>query len=584
MKHRKRAIRITLAVIVLAGATAVLYAWLQAGPRPETPEWWFRQAVEHARAVADRSDREMVLERIAKTQASAGYIREVKATLSELEPSSYTFTARVRRTVNNLLVRTGLKSGPVRMPHADYMTSAWAGRASSLARAGNTRAALRIAERAGLPSHSSVFLDIATAQIEAGDIDAAEATANAMSYRATGYFGGSDRESALRHVALARATAGDVARALKLADDHGLSWFPEYDIASAAAKGGHLDDAKAAAREIPNPLWRAMAYQELVRIQAESGDIEGAKATARDIEVFWPPKEGKDSADVKIMAQMSGDGAAENFFSISTAMAYREIVIVQAESGDMEGARATVQEMDALDEKRTWAETARADLAYVQAKSGDIAGALSAIKTLRITQDYAYGRVCEGQAEYGDISGAKATLQRMGGSRHEQRARRAVAIAQARASDLDGAKATAAELKPEEAVWRDLAEICASAGDMDAYAEHMELARKAADLLSYFPRRQELLDIMKAHARMHDLEVVIATAELLHRDHRPRYRTYNTMKKLLLIARTYVAKSGIRPELSRWIETLEEPLGRACACLGAAEGLIEKQAASSSQE
>jgi hypothetical protein len=199
------------------------------------------------------------------------------------------------------------------------------------------------------------------------------------------------------------------------------------------------------------------------------------------------------------------------------AMAYADIVAARAEAGDVAGAKAALQHTGG----GLWREHALADLASVQARTGDAAGARDSAKSARQMMDPADGPPDSVARQYVKI-----------------------AVAQARAGDAEGARASFADARTaadryDESNWRDagmkwlamsgIAIGQAQAGEPDA-------ARATAAAIKDDEQRA-------AACR------AIAAAE---------------------------ARRGDLPALVKWIEGLGEPVVRAYAYAGAAEGLCGK--------
>lgn len=90
------------------------------------------------------------------------------------------------------------------------------------------------------------------------------------------------------------------------------------------------------------------------------------------------------------------------------------------------------------------------------------------------------------RAENGDAQGAKAAIARFRGNALWERAIRNIANVQAHKEDLDGALATASEIKGEDDVWTVFANQQIDAGDFDGALETSErMSLKAANQLFY---------------------------------------------------------------------------------------------------
>src|SRR5689334_9891047 len=100
-----------------------------------------------------------------------------------------------------------------------------------------------------------------------------------------------------------------------------------------------LERARDAVRGIGDPAAKMIAYCDIVKLQADMGDINGAKETARLLTKASPK-----------------------------AQAYRDIVAAQARAGDIMGATMTAA---GINNNSEWKAEAYRDIARAQAEKGD---------------------------------------------------------------------------------------------------------------------------------------------------------------------------------------------------------------------
>jgi hypothetical protein len=128
------------------------------------------------------------------------------------------------------------------------------------------------------------------------------------------------------------------------------------------------------------------------------------------------------------------------------ASGLREIAVVQAERGDVAGAKKTVW---LIDDK--WSQMlGLRDIAMIQAEHKDLAGAKKTIWLMgdKRTETLALRDLAVIQAEQRDIAGAKKTVWLMGSKSAEASALREIAAIQAARGDVAGAKKTVWLSKP----------------------------------------------------------------------------------------------------------------------------------------
>ena len=281
--------------------------------------------------------------------------------------------------------------------------------------------------------------NIASAQAEAGDIDGALATARsiddelilswtlddiAVEQMATG-----DEQSARDTLAVALSVARKI-------DDKKERVSALSFVAAAHAKTGNTQSARdilatalSVARNIDVAFYRASALHRIALAQAEAGDAQSAQGTF---------------AAMLSVAQMVDD----EFNSYHLDSALRGIVSVQAQTGDMDGAFATARGIDNV-ESRAGAlhdiASAQAQAGDKQSARDTFAAALSAARNIddASSRAGALRNIAPAQAKAGDTDGAFATARSIDDALFRAGALWGIASAQAEAGDFRDAMKTA---------------------------------------------------------------------------------------------------------------------------------------------
>ena len=137
------------------------------------------------------------------------------------------------------------------------------------------------------------FVEIASAQARAGDIDGALATVQIFDDAASDVSGIRFMDGAyttdrvLGIIASEHTEAGRIDSALALARGIGGAAERDYsfrDIASAQAEAGDIDGALATTRDIGDPRERDTALRDIASAQAKAGDYDRASATIQSID------------------------------------------------------------------------------------------------------------------------------------------------------------------------------------------------------------------------------------------------------------------------------------------------------------
>jgi RNA polymerase sigma factor (sigma-70 family) len=237
-----------------------------------------------------------------------------------------------------------------------------------------------------------------------------------------------ERVVLLIRVAQARAVAGDAAgakenlgQALDLAD--GLDDTPRgialREIAQSSLRLGDVTGALAVAEKFKTASHRNQLLFMLAGMQADAGDLAGARKTAATI--TDDQRDGAIEAVGRAEAR-AGDVTAAlktadalKHQPLSRAGVLDELALAQAKAGDRKAAAESLEESLRLN-VATLADagqraSARAGAAVRQAEIGDVVGALKAAAAFGPGDRSAIlGQIAVVQAKKGDVSGAMRTL------------------------------------------------------------------------------------------------------------------------------------------------------------------------------
>lgn len=551
MKERKRSTKVVLLVAALVAVLTVLHLCLR--PGINSPSWWLTEAVDESFFTGGESRRqEYLLGQVARAQAEsgniAGAIRTVK-TIREPEPP---FLTRIRKWANDLLIRTGIKNAPP--PQLAFFfpfkkpqwsaTSAWAAIAAAQVEKGDLAGAAESAENIDrrISAYAEAWLNIATAQANSGDFAAARASAEKMTDSETSTYMAWGKIQIYKAILTAMVKAGDLSQARRMLKDlperfprYGLRMQPgaQIEIVEFLAENGNLDDATSVVNDIDDPFARAGAQCTIVKVLAHSGHIDDAKAVAQKIE----------------------QGTAQSL--------------------------------------------AQAEIAYGLAAAGKAPQALKIAESMADAnaRSFAYLRVYNGLLENGDIEGAKATARQIADLLRSVEAYYMMLTAQLKAGDLAGAQATVALVHDNKkpAALLAIAEAHAGAEDRSRAMDFIALAEEAADAGRAARRPKSYTAIAETQAKIGDIDGAATTIDAMTKGHRigsdddsEESRPFLDLRapalarlRLRLLrstAKAYATRKAPLAKLWRHVKTLETPLERAHACLGAAEGLIQKQA------
>lgn len=284
-----------------------------------------------------------------------------------------------------------------------------------------------------------------------------------------------------------------------------------------------------------SPLTRL--YTRLARVQADVGDVKGAKATVKKIRDGWSKAEAYAQIAGSQLKMKDVTGArqtltaAKNEVENNKATYYlnfgticSHIADVWAEAGDIAGAKTFVEIMpdDPLSKALSYQL-----IAVAQAKAGDVDGAYQTVElakavTARIRVEQArifpdlciqntYTEIAQVQAEAGDEAGAKATLARLQDMVRKDTAGQSKAIA-----DLAQDSVFASQVF----VCLEIAASQAKAGNIAEARRNIEAAKAAAKIsdqnsatYSYLAISQSLRDIGDVDAARKTINLAKAAVE-----------------------------------------------------------------------
>lgn len=355
----------------------------------------------------------------------------------------------------------------------------------------------------------------------------------------TGHF----RDEALMNIALVQASAGDGPAALATASVIRLAYSEEagpYYVAWALARRGDVAEARRIAQSIRHGFMRANALSDIAVVQAEAGDLPGALATAE-----LTPSEAdhvEALADIAL-AQLRVGAAAGALATLQQAVplarsqpegparnrAIMAVVEVYAHAADFRTALAlTSLAAPSARDQLHW------EIASAQAAAGDVVGA----RRTDVVSAERRGYLATALAEGGHLDLARESLARVSGDQNRIEALRHVAVVLAKRQQRDGA--------------------------VRAFLEARTLASRLSDPLWRTCRLQKIAESQgKAGFVADALDTVTAIgAESRERAH-----------ALRAIAHARAGQGHLQ-EVLKWAGRRSDPLERASALLGAAEGVL----------
>jgi len=258
---------------------------------------------------------------------------------------------------------------------------------------GNRQAAGQAATALVYRFRDQALMSVAFAQVAAGDVDAALATAALV--------GGAYRlEAPIAYVAWAVAKQGDTTRALEIAqglqrDDNRV--LALGDIAVTQAESGDMAGATATAEVLTSPVERAVALADIALVQFRAGDRATATAAL-----------GRADAIVR----NAPPSPARNYALLVTAE-------VHAQFQDFAGALALASSRETSSTQKS----IRWNLSMAQAVAGDVPGALKADSSIK--RD---GNLAASLAEGGHLDAARKALNEVRDDQDRIEALRHVAV------------------------------------------------------------------------------------------------------------------------------------------------------------
>jgi len=549
MKRLRRSTRIILLVASLGAVLGVLHLCLR--PGINSPSWWLTEAVDQSFFTGFESQhQEYLLGQVARAQAESGNIADAIGTVKTIREPVPPFVTKIRKWLNDLLIRIKIRRAPPAQPVFNLSLDALlqsearahAAIAAAQVRAGDFAGAAATAQDIDTRTlaHAEAWLSIGAAQANDGDFAAARDTAGKMTDPASTHMAWG-RIHIYKTILIAKAKAGDLSEARKMLKNlperfplYGLRMQERFqiDLVKLLAEKRNLTDTRSVVNDIEDPYARASAQCAIAEVLARSGRIDDAKAAAQQIE----------------------RGAMQN--------------------------------------------RAQAEIAYGLAAAGSapkamgVAGAIADANA----RSFACLRVCEAQLDKGDMEGAKTAARQIADRTCRGDAYCAMLSAQLEAGDLAGARATVELVSDDDktAALLSIAEAHAAAGDLSRAMDFIALARGAADAGSAAGRPKSYQAVAETQARIGDIVAAAVTIGSMTKGYRfssgddsawsePGLQSVTLarlrLKMLRATAKAYAAGTAPLDELRRHTKTLKTPLERAHAYLGAAEGLIQKQAA-----
>ena len=409
----------------------------------------FADALDTTHAIHSQEDRIDALREIAMLQTEAG----------EPEAARETFATELQRD-------RGIED---EMDRDEALGNV----ASALAQAGDFQYALEIAQ--GIPAGSSraaALKDIASAQVNAGEQEAAQTSFVMAVQTARGLEKKSDRSQLLEDIAAAQAQAGNLIAALETArqiESARRRAEVQKDIAAKQVGAGDLEAARAtfvaaldSARAINVRRFRERgpAMMDIAAAQAKAGDFAAALGTARAIEY---PTYRADALRLIVNLQLhAGEFAAaiDTAWMIDLlkprAQGLSSIATAQLLAGERTAARITfataLQTVRGME--RDQAQVLR-DIAKALARAGDFAAALETARPIELEscRDEALRSIARAQLRTKEFAGALETTQKIEDHSFRAKALSVAATAQLLTGAREPARATfAAAIETAQAI------------------------------------------------------------------------------------------------------------------------------------
>ncbi|NQT21207.1 MAG: hypothetical protein HQ592_15980 [Planctomycetes bacterium] len=324
-------------------------------------------------------------------------------------------------------------------------------------------------------------------------------------------------------------------------------------IAIVQAEQGDIEGAKTTAEHLGTGQgdqdWAegvlAQTYAAIAKAQARKGDFDGAMETAKRLrDDYSPPPTNARSELIATLHAMEGDAAAAQVtisaIELPSQWMLRDIAVILAKRGDEENYQTFIRLAE------------QAVVRIPQAKQENV---------LMIRSS--------GQAGAGDLSGASATIEKIVDANSRlalctDRGWRCERMRNRKLSDMYyrlAADAAETAERTSEAL-SNLAHAYAGLGDTEAALAAAKEITEGSDLSN------ANCHIAIAFAQKGDFDRAKAYAKSVEH---PPWTWWGRRE----IARQ-LAMAGQRLELLKWIKSLPTPYDRACAYVNAAEGIIEK--------
>lgn len=338
--------------------------------------------------------------------------------------------------------------------------------------------------------------------------------------------GSSDEPFQWRNVALDRAltAANAISQPYRRAQTLASIARTQTLIAERAADKT-IQQALAAARDVPEAAFRDWALYEIVLAQLAADDFPGARETAHRIETRRQRSAALAAlADVQLRAgnlQAAQTTVAGIREPGTRGEVLRQIVVVQSSRGELPAARQTLADID----DPFYYALAAGDIAIAEVRSGriDRAHAMAA-RVRRADRAKVYARIAIVRADVGDMRGATETMQKVENELDRAIVQGRIAAAQAMAGNPTAARdlfaSTIGDLsalpnQSERSVMAlaQVARLQTVSGDGEAAKESLRLAMQNALRLPAGEEREETLDyIARGQARAGDTSGALQTA------------------------------------------------------------------------
>lgn len=255
------------------------------------------------------------------------------------------------------------------------------------------------------------YPNIARIQAMGGDIVGAKKTADEDEF---------SHDSALHDIASVQVETGDVAgageTALMVKRDQVKSFIYD-DIIEFQLASGDVAGAERTLAMMANPEYQSRLYLTFVNALTEAGDMDGASAYFSKI---TDEDEREDAAEVIARAYAKAGNASKAADYVRHMHDHEEIVSIYLELGDFEKALKTASQVE---NRRHYSEMFGEeigskrdfkyhDIAKKQVEAGDLSGAMKTAKKIghAKTQGYAYSDIAGAQWKQGDRRAAVKTV------------------------------------------------------------------------------------------------------------------------------------------------------------------------------